>query len=351
MARKSVFCDASCDDRDLSSSSHRVALTASSACAHYQENRFSSMTNPTDTYLDMAVIRRFEDRCVALKAEGLIEGSMHLCSGQEAIPVGACRTLDAQDALMVTYRGHGWAIARGIALADLFAELMGRDSRLCGGRGGSAFFSAPDHGFLGENSIVGAGVPIAAGSALAAQFDGSRSVTLCSIGEGARNQGAAHEALNMAGGMRLPLVVLVENKLYAARTPPGAMLARETLAGQAPVERIAGDPVRTHQAGGGVAAGEDSGHRARAGEGASIVEAMTERLVGHYDLDPQHYRPKGEVESAMEREPLARLRALLGDAPADALDAEADHRIEQAVQAALAIPPAAAETALEHVYA
>ena len=309
------------------------------------------MTSIADTYLAIAVIRRFEERCVALKADGLIEGSMHLCSGQEAIAVGGCRALEARDALMVTYRGHGWAIARGLALADLFAELMGRDSPLCGGRGGSAFFSAPEHGFLGENSIVGAGLPIAAGSALAAQFDGSGSVTLCSIGEGAMNQGAAHEALNMAGVMGLPLVVVIENNLYSELTPGGAMIATETLVERAPIYGMHGARVDGNDADEVEAAVREAVERARAGDGASLVEAMTERLEGHYDLDPQHYRPKGEVESAREREPLARLRARLGDGPADDLDLEAGRRIEQAVTDALAIPPAGPETALEHVYA
>jgi TPP-dependent pyruvate/acetoin dehydrogenase alpha subunit len=309
------------------------------------------MTSPADTYLEIAVIRRFEERCVALKAEGLIEGSMHLCSGQEAIPVGACRALDARDALSVTYRGHGWAIARGLPLADLFAELMGRDSPLCGGRGGSAYFSAPERGFLGENSIVGAGVPIAAGSALAASFDGKGSVTLCSIGEGAMNQGATHEALNMAGVMKLPLVVVIENNLYSELTPAGSMIPTETLAERAsmygmPGSRVDGnDPDEVETAVGTAV------ERARAGEGPSIVEAMTERLVGHYDLDPQHYRPRGEIERAMEREPLARLRARLGDAQADELDGEAARRIEAAVQSALAIAPPPVETTHEHVYA
>jgi TPP-dependent pyruvate/acetoin dehydrogenase alpha subunit len=309
------------------------------------------MTSLADTYLEIAVIRRFEERCVALKAGGLIEGSMHQCTGQEAIPVGACRALGASDALSVTYRGNGWAIARGIPLADLFAELMGRDSPLCGGRGGSAFFSAPDRGFLGENSIVGAGVPIAAGSALAATFDGSGSVTLCSIGEGAMNQGATHEALNMAGVMKLPLVVVIENNLYSELTPGDAMVATETLAERAAIYGMPGSRFDGNDADEVETAVRSAVVRARAGDGPSIIEAMTERLVGHYDLDPQHYRPRGEIESAMEREPLARLRDRIGDAEADELDGEAARRIEEAVEQALAVAPPRVETAHEHLYA
>lgn len=138
---------------------------------------------------------------------------MHLCCGQEAIPTGACQALEESDALTATYRGHGWAIARGIPLAHLFAEIMGRDSPLCGGRAGSAYIFAADKGFLGENSIVGAGLPIAAGAALAASFDGSGAVSLCSIGDGAMNQGAVHEALNFAVYRKLPLIAVCENNV------------------------------------------------------------------------------------------------------------------------------------------
>jgi TPP-dependent pyruvate/acetoin dehydrogenase alpha subunit len=127
--------------------------------------RKSFLLDTEQTYRGIRLIRRFEELCVELKADGRINGSMHLCSGQEAIPVGACRALEPRDALTVTYRGHGWAIARGLPLDQLFAEFEGRDSSLCGGRGGSPYFSSPQHGFLGENSIVGAGLPIAAGAA------------------------------------------------------------------------------------------------------------------------------------------------------------------------------------------
>jgi TPP-dependent pyruvate/acetoin dehydrogenase alpha subunit len=304
-----------------------------------------------ETYLALATVRQFEERCVALKQEGLVEGSMHLCCGQEAIPVGACRALESKDALVVTYRGHGWVIARGVPLADLFAEIMGRDSPLCGGRGGSAYLSAPDHGLLGENSIVAAGLPIAVGSALAARFDGSGAVTLCSVGDGALNQGGAHEALNLAGVMRLPVVIVVENNLYSELTPVASMIATETLAERAaiygmPGERVDGnDPDAVETA---VRAAVD---RARRGDGPSLVEAMTERLVGHYDLDPQHYRPSGEIERAREREPLARLRARLGDEQADELDREAAGLIEQAVSEALQVPLPDPNTVLEHLYA
>ena len=269
-------------------------------------------TNLTETYRALATIRQFEEHLMVLHGEGLIQGSMHLCCGQEAIPVGACRALEERDALTVTYRGHGWAVARGIQLADLFAELMGRESPLCGGRGGSAYLCSPQFGLLVENSIVGGGAPIATGAALAARFDGSGAVSLLSIGDGAMNQGAVHEALNFAAVYDLPLVLVVENNLYSEMTPISAMVRVERLADRASAYGLPGvtidgnDAAVVHKS---VAAAVD---RARSGGGPTIIEAMTERIVGHYSADAQQYRPEGEVEAARTREPLVRLRAAAG---------------------------------------
>ncbi|HZR93179.1 MAG TPA: thiamine pyrophosphate-dependent dehydrogenase E1 component subunit alpha [Gaiellaceae bacterium] len=309
------------------------------------------MIRPEDTYLAIATIRRFEERCLELKAQGLIQGSMHLCCGQEAIPVGACAALEPRDALTATYRGHGWAIARGIPIVDLFAELMGRDSPLCGGRGGSAYFSSAEHGFLGENSIVGAGAPIAAGAALAASFSGDGSVSLVSIGDGAMNQGAVHEALNFAAALRLPLIVVVENNVYSELTPIAAMIATETLVERAPAYGMPGRRVDGNEAEEVEAAVREAVDRARAGAGPSLIEAMTERLVGHYDLDPQHYRPRGEVEAAREREPLARLRRRLGDRVCAEIDRAVGRRIDLAVREAERVPFPDPGSVHEHLYA
>jgi TPP-dependent pyruvate/acetoin dehydrogenase alpha subunit len=326
-----------------------------------EEKRFSEFSiamgmgnlevDPAEIYRAVATIRRFEERCVILKGLGEIQGSMHLCSGQEAIPVGACLALESRDALTVTYRGHGWAIARGVPIADLFAELMGRDSPLCGGRGGSAHFSSAELGLLGENSIVGAGVPIAAGAALASSFAADGSVSLVSIGDGAMNQGAVHEALNFAGVARLPLVVVVENNLYSELTPIAAMIRTETLAERAAMYGMPGVRVDGNDAAMVHDAVAQAITRARSGEGPSLIEAMTERLVGHYDLDPQHYRPEGEVERAGEHEPLVRLRNQLGPEHADELDAQIGELIDDAVDRAVEMPFPDPAGVLEHLYA
>jgi len=302
------------------------------------------------TYRLIRLIRRFEEKCLELKADGRIQGSMHLCSGQEAIAVGVCRALEARDALTVTYRGHGWAIARGLPLVDSFAELEGRESALCGGRGGSAYFSAPVYGFLGENSIVGAGMPIAAGAALAAKFDASGAVSVCAIGDGAMNQGGVHETLNMASVLRLPLVVVVENNLYSELTPIASMIATETLVERAGAYGIPGTRVDGNDADAVREAAATAVALARNDGGPSLIEAMTERLVGHYDLDPQHYRPRGEIESAMTREPLVRLRPVIGERQAAELDREVERELDQAIEEAEQVRFADTNTVGDHVY-
>lgn len=305
----------------------------------------------TSAYRHVRLIRRFEERLVELKAQGSIQGSLHLCCGQEAIPVGACLSLRPEDALTVTYRGHGWAIARGLPLPQLFAELQGRESDLSGGRGGSPYFCSAAHGFLGENSIVGAGVPIAMGAALASHLDGSATVSLVSIGDGALNQGAVHEALNMAGAFRLPLVVVVENNVYSELTPIKAMIPTETLVERAPIYGMASAAVDGNDVEEVEGTVRDAIGRARSGGGPSLIEAHTERLVGHYDLDPQHYRPRGEIEDAMAREPVGRLRRQIGDAEADRLDAQVEHELDAAIAVSLQIPFPSPDSVREHLYA
>jgi TPP-dependent pyruvate/acetoin dehydrogenase alpha subunit len=304
----------------------------------------------TETYRSIATIRKFEERLLELKAEGQVFGSLHLCCGQEAIPVGACRAIEGRDALTATYRGHGWMIARGIPLAHLFAELLGRASPVCGGRAGSAYMCSPEHGFLGENSIVGGGLPIAAGAALASQHDGSGAVSLVSIGEGTVNQGAAHETLNFAAVYSLPLVVVCENNLYAELTRFETMMRVETVVERMAAYRIPGHRVDGNDADEVERATREAVERARAGGGPTLIEAMTERLVGHYDLDPQHYRPAGEVEAAARREPLARLRAQIGADRADEIDREVEATLAQALEEGTAFPLPDPATATEHVY-
>lgn len=314
-------------------------------------------THALDDYREMLRIRLFEERCAELKDTQEIPGSIHLGIGQEAIPVGACGHLERTDSLTATYRGHGWALARGVPAAEMFAEFLGRESSLSGGRGGSPYFTAHEHGFLGENSIVAGGMPIALGAAVAAWQQNRTDVSLVAIGDGALNQGAAHEALNFAAAWTLPLVVVVENNLYAEMTPWDAMIGVGRLSDRAAGYGMPGTTVDGNDPAVVRETVAEAVARARDGHGPSLIEAMTERLVGHYSGDAQVYRPAGEVDEARSREPLVRLRdRILQDDPSaqrqlDDTAAAVRAEIDEATEVARRRPEPDPATAREHVYA
>ncbi|MCU1491550.1 MAG: acetoin dehydrogenase alpha subunit [Acidimicrobiaceae bacterium] len=303
-------------------------------------------------YEQMYTIRAFEEQVMELLRIGEITGSTHLCIGQEAVPVGASAVLQASDAVIATYRGHGWAIARGVPLAALFAELMGRASVLCDGRGGSAYFMAPDHGFLGENSIVGAGVPMALGAALARRFQRRDAIGLVSIGDGAMNQGAVHESLNMAAVLAVPLVVVVENNGYVEMTPSQALTAKPAHVRAAAAYGIESVLVDGNDPDAVGAAVERARATAIGSQRPFLIEAETHRLVGHYSGDLQAYRPPGELDAARLREPLVRLAATISDDEAtDAVRARVARLLAEELDVARRVPPANPERALVGLYA
>jgi pyruvate dehydrogenase E1 component alpha subunit len=283
-------------------------------------------------------------------------GSVHLCIGQEAIPVGVCAVLEPRDAVFATYRGHGWALARGVAPEAMFAELLGRAAGCNGGRGGSAYLSSARDGFYGENSIVAGSAPIAVGAALAAKFDGSGRVSVVAFGDGALNQGSMHEAMNFASAFALPVVFVCENNRYSELTPIADMVADPELWHRAAAYGMPGLRVDGNDVAAVRAAAQEAVDRARSGAGPSLIEAMTERLVGHYIGDAEQYRPVGEVESAREREPIVRLDAALVAAGVSAHDiAAATQRATDVVMAAraagAAAPPADVALVGAHLYA
>ena len=310
-----------------------------------------------DLFMQMCRIRFFEEKVMELRASEDIVGSVHLCNGQEAISVGAVSALDmTKDLVFPTYRGHGYTLACGAPPEKVFAELLGRETGLNGGRGGSAYHFAPSYGMYGENSIVGAGTVIASGAALAAQYDGSGRVTVAIIGDGAMNQGSVHEALNFASIRRLPTIFIIENNRYSELTPTKDMVRLERLFTRASAYgiqgvRIDGNNVMTVRA-----TMIEAVKRARSGSGPVLIEAMTERLVGHYIGDAQHYRPEGEIDAALEREPLVRareelLRAGLESTEIDWLERDARLEIENAADTALTAPIADPRSVQEHLYA
>lgn len=300
-------------------------------------------------------IRYFEEKVLQLRLSGVIVGSVHLYNGQEAIAVGALAARSPQDAVFATYRGHGYALACGTPLEAVFAELMGRETGINGGRGGSAYFSAPEYGFYGENSIVGGGAPISVGAALASKFDGSGRVAICAFGDGAMNQGSVHEAMNMASAFDLPVVFICENNFYSELTPIHKMvkdpeLYKRAVAYGIPGERIDGnDPEAVR------AAVAKALEHARSGAGPSLIEAMTARLVGHYIGDPESYRKPGELEQIKANEPIVRLRQKLStlgvtQAELDEVSDHVRHEVEVAAEQAQSAPRADATKVREHLY-
>ncbi|MBL7256227.1 thiamine pyrophosphate-dependent dehydrogenase E1 component subunit alpha [Paractinoplanes lichenicola] len=295
-------------------------------------------------------IRVLEETILRLRLDGDVVGSVHLENGQEAIAVGACRRLRKQDAVFSTYRGHGWALARGVPPEKILAELLYRRTGVNGGRGGSAHFSAPEYGFYGENSIVGAGAPIAVGAALAAKFDGSGRVALTVFGDGAMNQGGVTEAMNLAAAMDLPVVFVCENNKYSELTPINDMVRNPDLSARAhalgiPAVRIDGNDPAEVAAAVGLAV-----TTAEHGRGPTFIEAATRRITGHYIGDAQTYRPAGELEADEKNEPLVRLGQKLGEAQAQKAEQRARDEIAAATERALAAPLTDPSTAREHLY-
>lgn len=309
-----------------------------------------------DRYRRMSVIRQFEERCLELSREGVIKGSIHLCLGQEAIPIGVCAALGPADRVIATYRGHGWAIARGVPLEPLLGEICQRADGLNGGRCGSPLLSAPEYGFLGENSIVGAGLPVAAGVALAAQYLNTGRVVTVSVGDGAMNQGSLHEALVFAAARNLPLVIVCENNAWSELTPTASFLRSADLADRVAGYRIPAKIVDGGDAGAVADAATWAVAEARAGRGPVFLECKTVRLGGHYNGDIEHYRPRDDAERARRDEPLARLRRQLADRPgAEAalatIDAEVGRQIDEVTAAVRVMDEPAAATATAHVVA
>lgn len=303
----------------------------------------------------MLRIRLTEEAIQTLRLSGSIVGSVHLSNGQEAIPVGVVAARAAQDVVFATYRGHGWALACGLPVAALLAEACGRSSGVNGGRGGSAYLSDPDHGFYGENSIVGAGVPIALGAALAARYDGSNRVAIAVFGDGALNQGSVHEAMNMASAFGLPVVFVCENNGYSELTPIGSMVKDPILKHRAKGYGFRGLRVDGNDPAAIRSVAEDALDRARGGGGPTLIEAMTRRIVGHMVGDAERYRPDGELDAARFDEPLARLRRQfieggMDEASIATLEQPVRDEVRHAIDDATAAPIADEATVLDHLY-
>ncbi|BCH27938.1 alpha-ketoacid dehydrogenase subunit alpha/beta [Mesorhizobium sp. L-8-3] len=263
-------------------------------------------------------IRQFEQAALDLSTsqDAQIAGSVHLCAGQEAVPVGALAALSPDDRVIATYRGHGWALEAGVPAEAMFAELCHRAAGVNGGRSGSALVTAPNARFIGENSIVGAGGPIACGVAMAARLDGVDRVCVVTFGDGATSQGALHEAFVFAVTYKLPVIFVCENNGWSEMTPTESITRLERLAKRASGYGMQGvtidgtDPLAVRDT---FAVARE---RVVAGHGPALIECRVPRLWGHYNRDIEHYRPKTDRKAAQERDPLLVLEKRLCDTAA-----------------------------------
>jgi pyruvate dehydrogenase E1 component alpha subunit len=280
-------------------------------------------------YETMQRIRKFELAVVELFARGKIPGFLHTYVGEEAVAAGVCATLRPDDYIISTHRGHGHLIAKGGHLDLMMAELFGKRTGYCKGKGGSMHIAEPDLGMLGANAIVGAGIAIINGAALRAQYLGTDQVAVAFFGDGASNTGSFHEALNMASVWNLPSIFVCENNGYAESTPRHRHQKIEDIAARARAYDIPAAAVDGNDIGAIYLAAGEAVARARAGGGPTLIEAKTYRLRGHYEGDPQIYRSREEVEAWETKEPIGRWRKVLlaQGVPTARLD-EIDARIE-----------------------
>jgi acetoin:2,6-dichlorophenolindophenol oxidoreductase subunit alpha len=301
----------------------------------------------------MWTIRRFEEAVDDLFARGLMHGTMHLSIGQEAVPVGACLALRDGDYITSTHRGHGHCIARGARLDAMMAELLAKETGYCRGRGGSMHIADVATGNLGANGIVAGGVPIASGAALAVRLRGGSEVVVSFFGDGAVNEGAWHEGVNLAAIWDLPVVFVCENNQYGMSMSVARASKVERLSIRAAAYGIPGvtvdgnDPQAVHDA---VA---EAVSLARAGQGPSMVEAVTYRWKGHSKSDKNLYRTREEIAGWREADPIARFEVASGLSVEDikkCRDAARD-AVREAVRVANAAPDASVSSLLDGVYA
>ena len=298
-----------------------------------------------DAYRRMRRIRAFEEKLADLVSAGKLAGFLHLYAGQEAVAVGVAAHLGDRDYFSSTHRGHGHCIAKGVDVNAMMAELFGRSTGVCKGKGGSMHIADLDRGMLGANGIVGAGIPLATGAALTAQIKKTGGVGVAFFGDGASNQGQFHESLNMAQNWKLPALYVVENNGWGEFTPTEFVV---------PVADIA-ERARSYAMASAIADGMDffdvyekagqAIERARRGEGPTLLECKTYRFLGHYVGDTLAYRPKQQAEEwKQQRDPLDHFErrvleaGLLDGDDLRRLDGEVAAELDAAVRAAEAAP-------------
>lgn len=309
-------------------------------------------TKIEDAWRMMNRIRAFEEKSVEMYKQGLMGGSLHSYIGQEAVATGVGMVMEKKDYMTMTYRGRGQALAKGADLFRLFAEMLGRVDGYCKGKGGPMHIASMELGILGANGIVGAGIPIAVGAALTAKTKKEQRVAFTFFGDGATNQGAFHEGMNLAAVFRLPVIFICENNLYSEMTPIQDSLLNEHIAERGAAYRIPSYVVDGNDVRAVYEVVKEATDRARSGGGPAFIEAKTYRLVGHMFGDPETYRDKSEVEEWRQKEPLLRFKTvctnnnLVSDERLASIVEEVRHQINEAYESA----KGSAETGMEEIF-
>jgi pyruvate dehydrogenase E1 component alpha subunit len=307
-------------------------------------------------YEDMLRIRKFETKLTECFMKGMLAGNIHTCIGQEATIVGTCQALEQKDFITSTHRGHGHCIGKGAKTDKMMAELFGKVTGYCRGKGGSMHVADISLGILGANGIVGAGIPIATGSGLTSKIKKTDEVTLAFFGDGASNHGTFHESINMAAAWKLPVVYLCENNQYGVSVNINTVTNTETISVRAKGYGIPGVTVDGNDALAVYEAVKEAVQHAREGKGPSLVECLTYRMRGHYEGDPAAYRSKEVTEEWKKKDPIDRLKLYLLSLGIDekelvAIEETMEKEIEAATEFAIASPyPDASEVTLD-VYA
>ena len=307
-------------------------------------------------YRTMVLLREFEDRVKILFLEGTMPGTIHQYQGQEACGVGVCSALQPGDVITSTHRPHGHALARGLTPDEVMAELFGKVNGCCKGKGGSMHMGDLSKGMVPAIAIVGGGLPIAAGMALAFKMSAEKRIALAFMGDGATNEGVFHEALNMAAIWDLPVLYVVENNLYAASTSVAMTVKVPHIADRAAAYGMPGRTVDGNDVLAVYEATMEAAEQARSGKGPTLLELMTYRITGHSRRDPAMYQPEEEKKQALANEPIGRFgRKLLAaghfrQSDLDAIRDEVKAEVQTAVERAIAAPEPRPEDALEDMF-
>jgi pyruvate dehydrogenase E1 component alpha subunit len=307
----------------------------------------------TEMYKTMLKIRKFETQAMDLVANGSIHGFVHLYIGEEAVATGVCANLNDDDYITSTHRGHGHIVAKGGDLKFMMAELYGKETGYCKGKGGSMHIADATKGILGANGIVGAGHNIATGAGLSAQYRGTDQVCVCFFGDASTNQGTFHESLNLASVWKLPVVFVCENNGYGISVSQARHQAIKDVSDRAVAYNMPGITVDGNDVMAVQEASQEAIKRARAGQGPTLIECKTYRQRGHFEGEPGLYRPEEEIKEWMAKDPIPRFEAFMVENEVatqdeineinESIDKMLDEAIEFAENSAYPSPEAAVE--------